>query len=342
MNLKEGTALAPFTTFHIGGPARFFVEAHTEEEVHAALREAKEQGLPLIPLGGGSNVLVPDSGIEAVVLKMMMHAVVCADEADTVLIIAEAGARWDDVVNTAITQTLFGIENLAGIPGTVGGAAVQNIGAYGAELANIFEYADTIDTVTGARKRISRSESEFGYRTSFFKKNPTYIIIRVALRLTKNAQANLSYKDLARLHAAGTPLTTPSEIAQTVRGIRKGKFPQHGVEGTAGSFFKNPVLLKEQVDQLAKQYPDLPQFLQSDGTIKISLAWLLDHVLSLNGFSLGRARLYEKQPIVIATQPGATATEVTVLAEEVQRRVYDATGITIEREVETFGGQYFL
>jgi UDP-N-acetylmuramate dehydrogenase len=336
MNLRERVPLAPLTTFHIGGPARFFVEAHTEEDIHAALREAQQRGLPVIPLGGGSNVVVPDTGVDGLVLKIAMGSLVFHDDRETTLIIVDAGARWDAVVDAALEHNLFGIENLAGIPGTIGGAAVQNIGAYGAELSSVFEYADVIETSTGTTRRIDRSESAFGYRTSFFKKNPIYIIIRVALRLPKHAPLNLTYKDLARVQATGAPLTTPAEIADVVRGIRKEKFPQNTEEGTAGSFFKNPVLSQAQTETLVETYPGLPRFPQHDGSVKISLAWVLDHILSLNGFSLGPARLYEKQPIVIVTRPHALATDVFALAQEIELRVYDALHIRVAHEVEIF------
>ncbi len=337
MNPREGVPLAPFTTFHIGGPARVFIEATTEEEIRAAFGEAKRRALPVYPLGAGSNVLVRDEGVDGVVLKVMLSGCTFADDGGDTLLVAGAGLLWDEIVSRASAQNIFGIENLAGIPGTIGGAAVQNIGAYGAEFSNVFEYADTIESATGESARITRADAAFGYRTSFFKTHHTHIITRVALRLTKTAKPNIAYADLARAQAAGTPLATPSHIARAIRAIRAEKFPHTAHEGSAGSFFKNPVIPREHAAALAAQYPGLPVFPHEDGTAKISLAWLLDHALSLKGFSLGPVRLYEKQPLVITAREGARAEDVDALAREVEARVLRTTGIAIEREVETFG-----
>lgn len=335
--ISKDVQLAPLTTLHVGGSARFFTEAHTEMDVADAIVHARDYRLPLHPLGGGSNVLVPDAGIEGVVLKMAMRDIVF--ENDETLLIAEAGAFWEDVVDSASAHGLFGVENLAGIPGTIGGAAVQNIGAYGAELKDIFEYADVINSATGSRERITRTEALFSYRTSFFKEHREYIITRVALCLLRRAEPNISYADLLRAHADGLPLTTPRDIAHTVRAIRASKSPQDVLEGTAGSFFKNPIIPRELAASLMQRFPDMPTFPQEDGAIKISLAWLLDHALSLKGFSMGHARLYERHPLVIVARAGACATEVDALAYEVEKRVFAATGIKIEREVETFGAR---
>lgn len=338
MSQREGVALAPFTTFRIGGPARVFIEATNEEEIGAALGEAKRRALPLYPLGAGSNVLVRDEGVEGVVLKVALQGSVLTDDGGDRLLVAGAGLSWDTVVDQAAAAGMFGIENLAGIPGTVGGAAVQNIGAYGAEFANVFEYADTLESATGVPARIPRASAAFGYRASFFKTHRTQIITRVALRFRKAAKPNIAYADLARARAEGAPLATPSEIASAVRAIRAEKFPRGADEGTAGSFFKNPVIPRTHAAVLAARYPGLPVFPQEDGTAKISLAWLLDRALALKGFSLGSpARLYEKQPLVIVARAGARAQDVDALAREVEARVHVATGIAIEREVETFG-----
>ena len=337
ITVRTRLPLAPFTTFHIGGEARVFIEATTEEEIRAAFGEATRRALPLYPLGAGSNVLVRDEGVEGVVLKVALRDFTLTDDGDDPLLVAGAGLLWDEVVDRASAQGIFGIENLAGIPGTVGGAAVQNIGAYGAEFSHVFEYADVIESTTGEHVRITRAPAAFGYRTSFFKTHRAYVITRVALRLKKTVQPNLAYADLARAQAMGTPLTTPAEIARALRALRAEKFPQGAEEGTAGSFFKNPVIPHEQAAALAARYPGLPVFPQEDGTAKVSLAWLLDHALSLKGFSLGPVRLYEKQPLVIVAREGARAQDVDALAREVEARVLAATGIALAREVETFG-----
>lgn len=341
MNPRENVLLAPFTTFHIGGPARFFVEAKNEREVEEVIAFARTHAVPLLVLGGGSNVLVPDAGVAGVVLRIGCSDIVFETDGADVLLVAGAGASWDAAVDAAAERGLFGIENLAGIPGTVGGAAVQNIGAYGAELTKVFEYADVIDSATGARRRLTKSDAAFAYRTSIFKKQRGHIIMRVGMRLAGSARPDLSYPDLARLHAAGEALTTPAEIVRAVRGIRAGKFPRNAAEGTAGSFFKNPVVSRELANELALRFPGLPAFPQEDGRVKLSLAWLLDHALSLKGHTIGSVRLYEKQPLVIVARAGARAQEVDALAQEIAKRVHAVLGIAVEREVETFGENIF-
>ena len=336
---QTAVLLAPFTTFHIGGPARVLIEAHTDTEVEGAIAYAREHNLPLFPLGAGSNILVPDTGVEGVVLKITSDDIAFQIKENETFLIAGAGVLWEKIINAASERNLFGIENLAGIPGTMGGASVQNIGAYGAEFADVFEYADVIDSTTGVHKRVTRTEASFAYRTSFFKKHRELVVLRVALHLSKQGIPNITYPDLARASENGTPLKTPSEIARAIRAIRSEKFPRAADEGTAGSFFKNPIIPRSLADSLARNFPGLPAFLQEDGEVKVPLAWLLDHALSLKGYSKGLVRLYEKQPIVIVTRAGATATDVDAFARDIADRVFAATGIAIEREVETFGAR---
>lgn len=339
MNVHEHVSLAPLTTLGVGGTARFFIEAHTEKDIEDAIAFARQHTLPLFTFGEGSNIFVPDAGIDGVVLKMALRDIKMEEDDESILLDAGAGALWEEVVDTAGARGIFGIENLAGIPGSVGGAAVQNIGAYGAELSDVFEYADSINGTTGVKRRVARTEDAFAYRTSMFKKHRELIITRVALRLAKRAVPNIAYADLDRASAEGTPLSTPIEIAHAVRSIRALKFPRSVLEGTAGSFFKNPVIPRELADSLAQRFPGLPIFPQEEGRVKLSLAWLLDHALSLKGFTRGQVRLYEKQPLVIVARAGALAADVDALAALVTERVFTATGIRIEREVETFGAK---
>ena len=342
MKSQFSLPLAPFTTFCIGGPARIFIEAHPEEDIHEAIVYAHTLNLPLYPLGAGSNILVPDAGVEGVVLKMTLRDMKFEQNGDETILIAGAGTLWEEIIDAASERNLFGIENLAGIPGTLGGASVQNIGAYGAELSDVFVYADCLDSSSGTHKRIERVEASFAYRTSFFKTHQELIIVRVALRLSKQITPNIAYPDLARAHKNGFPLSTPSEIARAIRAIRAKKFPSSLESHTAGSFFKNPVISRAHAYALTERFSDLPLFPQEDGTIKISLAWILDRALFLKGFSKGRVRLYEEQPLIVVAQDGATATEVDSFADEIAERVLAATGIAIEREVETFGARSTL
>jgi len=339
MDAQTSVPLARLTTFHIGGPATALIHADTQEDISTALDYARESGLPLYVLGAGSNLLVPDEGVHGVVLHMRMSDMAMEDDGEQILLIAGAGAMWEDIVDAACASDLYGIENLAGIPGTLGGAVVQNIGAYGAELAPVFAYAEVVDSATGKESRITREEALFAYRSSLFKKHPELIIVRVALALAKRAPLQTAYADLVRAREAGTPLTTPKEVAHAVRGIRARKFPTPAEGGTAGSFFKNPVITEEVAVALAERYPGLPTFPQGEGMVKVPLAWILDHALALKGYAKGPVRLYEKQPLVIVAESGARAEDVDALASEIHARVFDATNIIIEREVETFGAR---
>lgn len=332
MLVREDVGLAAHTTLGVGGPARAFTEVVSALEVREAIVEAKGRGLPVRVLGAGSNILVPDEGVLGVVLRLSGKEL--RWEGDVLL--ADAGASWDDAVAEACAKGKWGIENLAGIPGTVGGAVIQNIGAYGAELSETFEYADTVRLDTGEEERVFRALDTFTYRDSVFKRERNRVIVRAAFRLRGNGVPNISYPDLARAKEAGISLSTPQDVARAVRSIREKKFPNASGSGTAGSFFKNPVLEASLADDIARRYPDLPRFLQPDGRVKISLAWLLDHALGLKGYARGFVRLYEKQPLVIVAELGASARDIDAFAEEIAARVRRAFAFELEREVETF------
>ena len=332
MKIREAEPLKAHTTFKIGGPAAFYAELDGAEDVREAAALARERGLPLRLIGEGSNLLVPDEGAAAVVARLAPRDVRIEGE----MLFASAGALWDAVVDAASGEGLWGIENLAGIPGTVGGAVVQNIGAYGAELSETCAYVEACDLSTGLVGRVGREDAGFAYRMSAFKDSRRLAVLGAAFTLSRRGAPRLGYQDLQSAAAAGESLGTPSEVACAVRAIRMRKFPDLSKEGTAGSFFKNPVVSSARTEELLARYPELPHFPQDGGAAKISLAWILDHALSLKGHAVGGARLFERQPLVIATDATATARDVESLAEEIAERVRAATGITIEREVETF------
>ncbi|HVX90794.1 MAG TPA: UDP-N-acetylmuramate dehydrogenase [Candidatus Paceibacterota bacterium] len=332
MTTRESVSLASLTTFRIGGPAAYVVDCESESDVRDAIAFAREHALPFVVLGGGSNVLAPDDGYAGVVIRPHLTRLSFDERDDGVLAIAEAGVPWDAFVREACMRSLWGVENLAGIPGSVGAAPIQNIGAYGAEVAETVEWVEVLDPETGDVTRVSNADCAFGYRDSRFKRNPGTIILRVAFLLKKDGAPRIGYADLARAQEQGTPLTTPSEIAAAVRAIRAKKFPDLSHEGTAGSFFKNPHITAEAFAALKERYPELPGF-PSGALVKVPLAWILDRVLNLRGFTHGNARLYEAQPLVLATTFGARAEEVRALAALVNARVKETTGIELEWEV---------
>jgi len=332
MMIQENIPLASLTTFKIGGPARYFKKVQSVEELKEALSFAKEKNLNIFILGGGSNILVSDDGFDGLVIKIEIRGV---EEKDGVLS-AGAGESWDALVEHAIQKNLWGIENLSGIPGTVGGAVVQNIGAYGQALSQTLERVEVWDVQEGKEWRLTQGEYQSGYRDSIFKREPgRFVVLRVALKLVEAGHPEVSYKDLAARFKDRNP--SLQEIRSAVLEIRAGKFPDLSVEGSAGSFFKNPVLAEAEAKKLQTRYPELPLFPLPETTdVKVPLAWFLDYrhnVLDMRDVAVGGARLYEKQFLVLVAKRHTSAQDVQALAALVQKRVHDTLSIDIEPEV---------
>ncbi len=334
MKSTEHVPLASLTTLKVGGEALVVAHATTPEEVAEAVALARERGMPFYALGEGSNVLPSDSGYGGVVIRVEIPGLSFVDEGNTTLVTAGAGVSWDYVVREAAERSLWGIENLAGIPGTMGAAPVQNIGAYGADISQTLRYVDAYDASRGAHIRISAAECRLAYRDSRFKHEPNLIITAVTLSLSKTPAPRIEYGDLLAAKERGEDLSTPEAIGNTVRAIRSKKFPDLTEFGTAGSFFKNPVLTPEAYAALSAAHGEVPKFPNPDG-VKVPLAFILDKVLGLRGFRLGAASLFGAQPLVLVLDKGGTSTDIETLAQEVEKQVRDATGIVIEREVRT-------
>lgn len=329
MTIQENVLLAPFTTFHIGGPARCFARASSVEELQESLSFAKAKNLRVFVLGGGSNVLIDDKGFDGLVIKIELTGV---EEKGNILI-AAAGENWDELVKRAVSKNLWGIENLSGIPGTVGGAVVQNIGAYGQALSQTLTWVEAFDNRSSEVIRLPKEELKLGYRTSVFKEEEgRYIVLKAALILSPAPTPELSYKDLTAWLEGRAPGL--QDIREAVLDIRRSKFPDVRVEGTAGSFFKNPIVSEDEAVRLREQYPQMPLFSMPETSgVKVPLAWLLDHVLRLRGFRVGGARLFERQPLVVAAERGASSHDVCMLAEQVADAVREAFQIELEPEV---------
>lgn len=336
MTMRERVSLAPLTSLGVGGPARFFAECGTEQELRAAAVFARERSLPLRVIGAGTNILVPDAGIEAVVVRLAAREITFAEgPAGTVLATAEAGASWDALVAAAVARGFWGLENLSGIPGTVGGAVEGNIGAYGAALSDMAAWVEVFDLATDTRARISAPECAFGYRTSAFKSARTRVVLSACFALARAGRPNLSYHDLAARFPSPAPEL--GEIRQAVLAVRGAKFPDCAREGSAGSFWKNLLLPAREARRLAARFPGMPLFDMPEAEdVKVPVAWLLDHILNLNGYARGPVRLFEQQPLVLVAKKGARAADIDALAQEVERRMRDTFGIALAREVETF------
>ena len=337
MGIREHVPLSELTTFKVGGLARFCVEVTTERELQDAIAYAAKKGVPYRVIGQGSNLLASDAGYEGLIIRMQGGSIRMAQDPqvpEQFLLTATAGVAWDELVRYAAGEQLWGLENLAGIPGTVGAAPVQNIGAYGAEVSQTFHHASVLDTRTGSIGEMDAAACAFGYRESVFKHTPELIILEVSFTLSRTGMPRVAYADLARAGEAGADLSTPAAIGETVRSIRARKFPDLAVYGTAGSFFKNPVLSREQYDALVEKLGPIPTYPAAAG-IKIPLAHILDKVLHLRGYQKGNVSLYQEQALVLVAQTGATATEVDTFANEIAQKVLEVSGITIEREVRS-------
>jgi UDP-N-acetylmuramate dehydrogenase len=330
MTIEENVPLAPLTTFKLGGAARFFARVSTVSELQEALAFAQANHARAFVLGGGSNMLVRDEGFAGLVIHILLSGV---EQTETGYI-AAAGENWDALCAQAVADGRWGIENLSGIPGTLGGACVQNIGAYGAALSEVVSWVEALDTHTGALVRLSRAECAFGYRTSIFKQQEgRYVVLRAALELSRDPRPNLAYKDLSTLFDGRTP--TLADIRTDVLAIRAAKFPSLEEEGTAGSFFLNPVVSEPEAKALGSRYLGMPLFAMPEtSNIKVPLGWLLDRVLNLKGAHVGGARLFERQALVIAASRTATASEVLALRDLVKKEVKEKIGIDICEEVK--------
>jgi UDP-N-acetylmuramate dehydrogenase len=337
MNLREHEPLRCHTTLRTGGPARFFVQVTTEDEAREALQFARQRHLPVFVLGSGSNVLAGDGGFDGLVLKMAMCGLRANPTvAGSVEVIAEAGEEWDALVAFAVKRAFFGLENMSLIPGTVGAAVVGNIGAYGAEVKDTLLWVDALDARSGAARRFGREECKLTYRGSFFKtaEGRHFILTRGAFSLGLAGRLNLRYKDVAE-HFASRGLSSPTlaSLREAVISIRQQKLPDLSRVGTAGSFFKNPVLTPSEYAALALSYPGLPAHQEADRRVKVSLGWILDKVCGLRGVRQGRVGTHSEQALVLVNE-GGTAAEVEAFATEITLAVKARTGLVIEWEVE--------
>ena len=340
MTCASNIPLAQHTTLKIGGPAVFFCRAARVEDIQEAVNKAHTRNLPLLCMGGGSNILVSDDGFSGLVLKIELRGMEFTDrDGETALVVASSGEGWDHVVEETVARGLWGLENLSGIPGTVGATPVQNVGAYGREVKDIIEWVEVFDTSSQTRKILSNEECHFSYRDSLFKydEGKHFIITRVAFRLKRNGSPFLTYADLTRFfEERGNKSPTLSEIRRAVLAIRADKFPDIRTVGTAGSFFKNPLISRKEYESLLKRYPGLPGYPSPEG-VKVSLAWILDRVCNLRGYREGPCGLFEHQPLVLINYGSASAGDVEKFARTIERLVKEATGIPIEREVTRVG-----
>ena len=331
--------LSDFTTLKVGGPAKNLVHARSEDELISAIKEADSTKSPLLILGGGSNILVGDQGFAGTVIKIetsgnSFEIDACSGGTLTV----SAGEDWDKFVAFTIEKGLANLESLSGIPGTVGGAPIQNIGAYGHEVAEVIARVRTFDRQLGEVKTFSAIECEFGYRTSKFKKESgRYVILDVTFQLRRGEESlPVQYSELAKELGveigARVPIAKLREVVLKLRGA-KGMLLGTGID-SAGSFFTNPIL---SADAAAKLPAEAPRWPQADGRVKTSAAWLMEHSGMEKGFKLAGAQISPKHVLALSNAGDATAADLVALAKEARAKVLNKFGINLEPEVQFVG-----
>jgi UDP-N-acetylmuramate dehydrogenase len=345
MLLQENILLAPLTTFHIGGPARYFVEAKSRAEVEEAVTLSRTNNLPLFVLGGGSNLIVADSGWRGLVLKIALPGIERRpgrSEEGKALFDVGAGESWDRFVSHAVAAQCAGVECLSGIPGSVGATPVQNVGAYGQEVSETIESVEVFDRHDGQVRELCREACGFGYRSSIFNttERGRFVILRVVYALTPGGEPRIAYADLQRHFAGRETRPNLAETREAVRHIRvlKGMLitPGDPDAQSAGSFFKNPVLSEEQHEDLRSRAVarrlTLPAYPALEKSKKISAAWLVEHSGFSRGYGLGHVGISSKHALAIVNRGGATADEVLALKDQIQERVAEIWGVRLEPE----------
>ena len=353
MNLRENVRLAPYTTLQLGGPARYFVECASESEVRATLAYAGERGLAVFVLGGGSNIVFGDAGFPGVVLRVAIGGIAFGEgdgPGGAPEISAGAGADWDTLVRGAVERGWTGVECLSGIPGTVGGTPIQNVGAYGQEVAETLVHVNCLDRTTLERRTFSAAECEFGYRDSRFKRRDRgrYVVLDVTLRLERNASPRIRYPELrdAITRAGSLDAAAPAEavrlVRQTVLALRRAKSmvldPADPNARSAGSFFMNPVLSPAAFAELERRWQraggtsPIPSFPAGDA-VKVPAAWLVERAGFPKGYRLGGAGVSERNALALVNL-GGTSAELLALADAIRAGVERRFGITLECEPE--------
>ena len=361
MTIQENVPLAPLTTLQVGGAARYLAELRQEDDVREAAQFAKSRDLPLFVLGGGSNLVVADSGWPGLVLRIAIGGITTPSTNDAtgnaVLFSVGAGVNWDDFVAQAVVQNCAGVECLSGIPGSVGGTPVQNVGAYGQEVADTIESVRALDLKEDRIVVLPKPACGFRYRTSIFNSTERgrYIILRVNYRLKRGGAPNLKYADLQkhfgeRLAENPAESKTPPSLAETrqaVREIRRSKgmliVPGDADCRSAGSFFKNPVLSEAQCKELTARAESkglaIPSYPALDAQRKVSAAWLVEHSGFAKGYAVGAAGISQKHALALINRGDAKASDIIGLKDQIQHGVREAWGILLEAEPVFVGFQ---
>ena len=337
LEIQENVSLAPFTTFKIGGKARFFAEVVNKDELIAALKFASVNSLPVFVLGGGSNILVSDGGFKGLVIKIAITGIDRTDNSDgAVDLTVGSGESWDGLVKYCVDQNLAGIECLSGIPGSVGGTPVQNVGAYGQEVSETIISVACLDRTTNNVRKFENAECGFAYRRSIFNttSKDLFVVLAVRIRLKFGGAAKIAYKELKDRFIDDVP--TLDAVRKEVLKIRRAKSmvvdDNDPNSRSAGSFFKNPIVTVEEHRRLEIQFGSIPRFTVDCEHVKIPAAWLIENAGISKGFSFNRAGVSENHTLAIINRDDAHASDVIELKEHIQKAVNDKYGIELHPE----------
>ena len=344
--MQRNVSLAAYTSLELGGAAEHFAQINTREELLEALTWAHDKGLRVNMLGGGSNVIVSDAGVQGVTLRMATQGM--SIEAGTGCVTAQAGENWDDLVAQCVTAQLSGIECLSGIPGSVGAAPIQNIGAYGQELSSTVKAVEVLDVQTLQSHWVERADCAFSYRQSRWKHAPgREIVLALQLDLTPNGQPAVNYAELTRALHGDEP--TPSRVRERVLELRRGKsmlLENDENRRSVGSFFMNPIVSASEAQRvcdvaaqrgLINRASELPQYPQADARVKLSAAWLIERSGTHKGERHGAVGISTKHCLALVHHGGGTTRALLELAEQVRARVQHSFGIELELEPVRLG-----
>ncbi len=333
LSIQEQVSLQSLNTLGIEAKADYYVEIFSKEDIPACLDFAEKHKLPVLVLGGGSNIVLQDD-FPGLVIKIQLQGIEVRIQGEEVIITAAAGENWHGLVCWCLRHGYYGLENLALIPGSVGAAPIQNIGAYGVELTERFQQLSGWDCEKRQWRTLTRDQCDFSYRNSVFKGDlkKRFIITDVSLRLS-TVSCVITHYDALKKAIAEQNLSSPSpqQLADTVIQIRQSKLPDPAQLPNAGSFFKNPIVSAEKLQQLLQYYPEMVYYLQSNGDAKLAAGWLLQQA-GWKGQRQGSVGIHEKQALVLVNYGHATGEEVIAFAHSIQQDIQQQFGIALEVE----------
>jgi UDP-N-acetylmuramate dehydrogenase len=335
MDIHTNIPLKNYTTMRLGGNARFMTDVRTPEEVASVCQNAVKQGLSIFVLGGGSNVIVKDEGFQGIIIRNRIPGFeIIADDSIATTIKIGAGENWDEVVKRTVDMNLSGIEAMSAIPGTAGAAPVQNVGAYGQEVAETLVSLEAYNIEENRFLALQNADCGFSYRHSIFRGDAAgkYVILSITLKLYKAAPEPPFYKaiqDYFDMH--GITIFTPQAIRDAVIAIRTDKLPDPTITPNTGSFFKNAIIEDWQLNDLRKEYPDIPTYDMPDGRFKVPTGWLIEQT-GLKGQVLHGMKIHDKNALVLINESAKNYADLTAAREEIIGAVRDKFHIMIEQE----------